>query len=222
MSESPLFTPPSSPTQSSEATELLPSDLVSTMSGPEIPGLFYFPGFIISSESEHIVQDVINQDYFDVDNGRDQAVLFGSRDRCQDAGLPSWTHELLSLAASRLREAPSLPPDVLTLLFPDPSLTIFQGSPACSITRQLILNCYQPGQGISSHIDLPNKFLDGIMIFSFGSGIAMTFQKEEEKEKLHSVYLMPCSLCVLSGESRWEWSHGIPERTGDWVQGNRR
>ena len=39
---------------------------------------------------------------------------------------------------------------------------------------QMIVNSYQPGEGISSHVDLL-KFEDGIAIISLGSSATMTF-----------------------------------------------
>jgi alkylated DNA repair dioxygenase AlkB len=204
--ESPLFTPPASPQNTASDEEL------ATLDVPPIPGLYYFTDFFSSEEAEHIVEEVIEQCYFDVDNGRDQAVLFGSRGADRDAGLPQWTRSFLSLVASHLKGKDLLPAEVYDLLF-SPQSTRNSNT----YTRQLILNCYQPGQGISSHIDLPHKFLDGIMIFSFGSAIAMTFESVKSRSAKHSVYLLPGSLCVLSGESRWHWKHGIPGRRGDYV-----
>lgn len=42
--------------------------------------------------------------------------------------------------------------------------------------NQMIVNMYQPGEGISSHVDLL-KFEDGIAIISLGSPATMTFTK---------------------------------------------
>jgi alkylated DNA repair dioxygenase AlkB len=203
---SPLFTPPASPKLSEETD-------TASLEAPAIPGLYYFTNFFVGEETEHIVEEIIKQGYFDVDQGRDQAVLFGSRGSEQDAGLPQWTRDFLSLVASRLKMQNALPRDTYELLFP--STTEEVGSK--TYIRQLILNCYQPGQGIAAHIDLPHKFLDGIMIFSFGSSITMTFENVQDEPVKESVYLTPCSLCVLSGESRWQWKHGIPQREGDYV-----
>lgn len=208
---SPLFTPPDSP----QLPSSVDVDVASFDEGPDIPGLFYFPNFIPSTEAESIVEDIIHEEYFDVEGGRDQAVLFGSRETDQTKTLPQWTIRLLTMAQKRLREGCLIPDKTAELLFPTSNRCPIDGN--VSYTRQLILNCYRPGQGIASHVDLADKFLDGIMIFSFGSGITMTFQKMQDETLKHSVYLQPCSLCVLSDESRWKWSHGIPQREFDWV-----
>ncbi|CEH18470.1 hypothetical protein CBOM_04870 [Ceraceosorus bombacis] len=45
--------------------------------------------------------------------------------------------------------------------------------------RQLILNLYEPGAGIASHIDLAHRFDDGIFCLSLGSGVVMTFARSD-------------------------------------------
>ena len=78
-----------------------------------------------------------------------------------------------------------------------------------------------PGQGIADHIDIPHRFLDGIMILSFGSGISMNFaptdKQKDGDDKPFSLYLQPGSICILTGKSRWEWTHGISAQTYDLV-----
>lgn len=43
---------------------------------------------------------------------------------------------------------------------------------------QMIVNAYEPGEGISSHVDL-HKFEDGIAIVSLGSPATMSFTKAD-------------------------------------------
>lgn len=43
--------------------------------------------------------------------------------------------------------------------------------------RQVILNLYTPGEGISPHVDLLKRFGDGIIGVSLGSGCVMRFAK---------------------------------------------
>ncbi|PWN86595.1 hypothetical protein FA10DRAFT_217970, partial [Acaromyces ingoldii] len=97
----------------------------------------------------------------------------------------------------------------------------------------VILNLYEAGQGLASHIDLPHQFDDGILVCSFGSGCTMRFSREssaggeqwqekgqnEEREQVEHVYLEDRSLVLLSGESRWAWKHGIEARDEDLVEG---
>ena len=83
---------------------------------------------------------------------------------------------------------------------------------------QVIINEYLPGQGISKHIDCQPCFGNVIASLSLGSGAMMYFEKEEQREE---IYLEPCSLIVLSNEARHDWTHAIPQRQSDMVQGMR-
>ncbi|MFP4386926.1 MAG: alpha-ketoglutarate-dependent dioxygenase AlkB [Alphaproteobacteria bacterium] len=81
---------------------------------------------------------------------------------------------------------------------------------------QAIVNEYQPGQGISAHVDCVPCFDNEIASLSLGSGATMQFIKGSEKQEL---YLKPRSLIILSGEARYEWTHAIPARKSDIADG---
>ncbi len=81
---------------------------------------------------------------------------------------------------------------------------------------QAIVNEYLPGQGISAHVDCVPCFCDIIASLSLGSGAVMQFTNEQEK---HDLYLEPRSLIILSGPARYEWTHAIPARKSDVVDG---
>lgn len=79
---------------------------------------------------------------------------------------------------------------------------------------QVIVNEYQPGQGISAHVDCVPCFGDTVASLSLGSACAMVFSHPEvEWEK--GFYLKERSLIVLSGPARYEWKHAIPARKSD-------
>ena len=83
---------------------------------------------------------------------------------------------------------------------------------------QLIVNEYEPGQGIAAHVDCEPCFQDGIVSVSLGSDVIMEFRKDGQKiEKV----LKGRSVLVLTGESRYEWKHGIPARKSDVLNGER-
>jgi alkylated DNA repair dioxygenase AlkB len=86
------------------------------------------------------------------------------------------------------------------------------------IPDQVIINEYQPGQGISSHIDCVPCFADTIASLSLGSPCVMDFTHSETCEKL-SLLLEPCSLLVLSGDARYVWQHAIAGRKTDRYNG---
>jgi alkylated DNA repair dioxygenase AlkB len=117
--------------------------------------------------------------------------------------LPPYLDHLL--LASQALLTPILPEHTLRLLYTQP------------LARQAILNLYPPGQGISPHIDLPNRYADGILGISLMGGAVMTF--ENGKGMRYDVYIPPRSVYVFTEEARWEWKHGIEGREEDLVQG---
>ena len=90
------------------------------------------------------------------------------------------------------------------------------------VADQVIINEYEPGEGIASHIDCEPCFEDTIVSLSLGSGCVMNFTHKFEKTKKIPVWLEPRSLVVLSGEARDKWLHGIPARKSDVWDGEKR
>jgi alkylated DNA repair dioxygenase AlkB len=85
--------------------------------------------------------------------------------------------------------------------------------------EQLIINEYIPGQGIAKHID-SDQFDEPIISLSLGSPCVMIFRKESNAVKaIKEILLKPRSLLVMSGELRWNWTHEIPARKKDKING---
>jgi alkylated DNA repair dioxygenase AlkB len=80
---------------------------------------------------------------------------------------------------------------------------------------QMIINEYQPGQGIFPHIDNINSFGDGIVSISLGSDIIMDFISATNPLHKKSIMLPKRSTISLYGPARYEWRHGIPARKSD-------
>ena len=80
---------------------------------------------------------------------------------------------------------------------------------------QVIVNEYEPGQGISSHIDCEPCFGNMIVSLSLGSGCVMDFTNKRDKAKKIPVWLAPRSIIILRDEARYEWLHGIAPRKSD-------
>ena len=74
---------------------------------------------------------------------------------------------------------------------------------------QVIINEYQQGQGISSHIDCIPCFGNTICSLSLLSPCEMIFKKNNQKI---SLILEPLSLFIMQNEARYEWKHEIPAR----------
>ena len=85
---------------------------------------------------------------------------------------------------------------------------------------QVIVNEYQPGQGIAPHIDCVPCFGDTIASLSLGSGCVMDFVHDTTKTK-RSLFLPPRSLLILQGDARYHWQHGIAKRLYDTIAGAR-
>ena len=79
---------------------------------------------------------------------------------------------------------------------------------------QLIVNEYQPGQGIAAHIDCEPCFGDRIITVSLGSAYEMDFIHSHTKE-VRSVILNVGSALVLVDDARYLWMHRIRPRTSD-------
>lgn len=95
----------------------------------------------------------------------------------------------------------------------------FDGNLCFPQLNQMTVNCYQPGEGIGTHIDTPSAFADGLLSISLNSGCVMEFrQPDEARKKL--VHLPPRSLLLMSGAARYQWEHMIVTRRTDTVQGN--
>ncbi|EDW01655.1 alkylated DNA repair protein alkB homolog 8 [Drosophila grimshawi] len=71
---------------------------------------------------------------------------------------------------------------------------------------QLTVNEYEPGQGIPPHVDTHSAFVDPILSLSLQADVVMDFRRGIE---LVHVLLPRRSLLIMSGESRYDWTHGI-------------
>ena len=79
---------------------------------------------------------------------------------------------------------------------------------------QVIVNEYQPGQGISAHIDCVPCFGPRVAAVSLGSACTMDFIGPERDVRV-PVQLAPRSLCVMTGAARYTWRHAIAARKSD-------
>lgn len=84
-----------------------------------------------------------------------------------------------------------------------------------NLPDQLIVNEYKPGQGIADHIDCEPCFDDTIISLSLCSSCIMEFKNKTNRNQKHEILLQPKSLVIITGESRYNWTHGIPAREKD-------
>jgi len=84
------------------------------------------------------------------------------------------------------------------------------------IPDQLIVNEYLPGQGIAAHIDQPVIFGDTITSIALCGDCTITFGKCKTKVDLHFKERMAV---VLQNDARYQWTHSIPARKSDKIDG---
>ena len=84
---------------------------------------------------------------------------------------------------------------------------------------QMIVNQYTPGQGINPHIDKKHCF-DGVVgSLALGSTCIMQFRHWDPPYEFLDVFFARRMAVVLTGESRYNWTHGIVPNTEDVWQG---
>lgn len=162
-----------------------------------IPGLRYIQDYIVLEQHDQLIATIDQQPWLTDLRRRVQhyGYRYNYKSRSVDASqflgpLPDWSLPLLE----------KLHNDGLISQIPD----------------QLIINEYEPGQGISAHIDCRPCFSDTIISLTLGSTCIMEFTHEQEKVAL---LLKPCSIVLMQGEARQIWKHGIPARKTDHYAG---
>ncbi len=165
----------------------------------EIPGFTYIQDYIDVDEQNQLLTAIGQQEWSIKLGRRIQHYGYrydyhnGSLASTKDLGdLPDWLASLANRIAA----------DGLTARIPD----------------QVIVNEYEPGQGIASHIDCIPCFGKTIMTLSLGSCCVMDFTHSQTNQKA-SVLLLPGSLTVMQGDARYNWEHGIAARKTDQYKG---
>ncbi|MDD9799763.1 MAG: alpha-ketoglutarate-dependent dioxygenase AlkB [Gammaproteobacteria bacterium] len=95
---------------------------------------------------------------------------------------------------------------------------------------QMIINEYEPGQGIAPHVDCEPCFGKTVVSISLGSTCVMNLMRraaatddvrraaDAESDKI-TLFLEPRSAVILAGDSRYLWTHGIAPRKTDTIGG---
>lgn len=82
--------------------------------------------------------------------------------------------------------------------------------------NQCIVNNYNPGQGISRHVDI-HAYGKTIGCFTLGSGCIMKFTNFATKE-VHEIYTKQNSLYIMTSDARYHWTHEMPSTKTDIVE----
>jgi len=157
-------------------------DLIVFQSAALPSGLNYIPNYIDASTEQELIDTIDAQPWITELKRRVQHYGYRYDYKARNVtnasrlgALPDW----LQCYAEKLQQ---------TGLFPEPP-------------DQVIINEYDPGQGISAHIDCVPCFAETIASLSLGSSCLMDFTHSKTGEKL-SLLLEPRSLLVLSGDTR--------------------
>lgn len=167
-----------------------------------IPGLFLVPGFISPEEESHLLKR-IDEDY--ASEWRSDLAR-----RVQHYGY-RYDYKARRVDAS-MRLGPL--PDFLRNL----AKRLLQKNWFEQEPDQAIINEYLPGQGISAHVDCVPCFGPVVASLSLGSDCLMDFRRKADDE-LRSVILERRSLFVLTKDARFKWTHAIPGRLTDKLDG---
>lgn len=162
-----------------------------------IPGLKYITGYVAASDEAALLAAVDAEPWRDDLKRRVQH--YGYRydytarmvDRSMYLGpLPAWAQ----LLAARL---------------------VVDGHMAFA-PDQMIVNEYEPGQGIGAHVDCVPCFGPVVCSLTLGSHCVIELSPVEGGET-EPLLLERGSLLVLAGDARYRWRHGIPGRNTDTV-----
>ncbi|GMS90723.1 hypothetical protein PENTCL1PPCAC_12898, partial [Pristionchus entomophagus] len=80
---------------------------------------------------------------------------------------------------------------------------------------QITANVYSPGQGIPSHFDTHSAFEDPVVSLSLLADVVMEFKDAANSARVAPILLPRRSLCLIQGDSRYRWKHGIVNRQYD-------
>ncbi|HEY9605351.1 MAG TPA: alpha-ketoglutarate-dependent dioxygenase AlkB [Allocoleopsis sp.] len=161
----------------------------------KIPGLTYIPDYINEREQAKLVATIEQQEWSVKAQRRVQQYGYqydyknGEFSSSRYLGdLPAWLDEI----SGRFRQ------DGLTSRIPD----------------QVIINEYEPGQGIVGHIDCIPCFGNTVITLSLGSACLLEFYQPQTHEQA-KILVEPGSLVVFQKAARYVWEHGIAERDRD-------
>ena len=162
----------------------------------EIKGLELYPNFISQKEEKELINSIDNSPWLKDLKRRVQhyGYKYDYRSRKIDNSLylgklPNWL-------------------EIVSRKMTDKKLINFKPD-------QAIINEYEIGQGISSHIDCEPCFGDTIVSLSLGSSCVINFEKELNSKYKIGIFVEPRTLLVMKKESRYAWYHGIPQRKSD-------
>lgn len=176
-------------------------ELEAAVSDGSLPrGLAFLPDFISAAEERDLVASLDDPSRSTWSHELSRRVQhFGYR----------YNYKLRALsAADKIAEAPEA---IRALGHRLVDLGYFASAP-----DQVIVNEYEPGQGISPHVDRETCFGSAVASLSLTSDVVMEFRSPANE---YGAILLPArSLIVLRDEARYSWKHSISARKRDTIQ----
>jgi alkylated DNA repair dioxygenase AlkB len=160
---------------------------------PPIPGLRYLPGYVTEADEAALVAAIDAAPWNTEWRRRRQPYGGGYGKATAAAPVPDWGRRLADrLFADGVTDVPF---------------------------DHMLVNEYQPGQGIATHRDYA-PFGRTVVSLSLLSACVMDF-RHPATGRQERLLLEPRSLLVLGDRARYEWEHGIAPRKRDVWQGQR-
>lgn len=167
-----------------------------------IPGLAYISNYVNVDEQNQLL-NLIDQQVWSLES-------IESQRRIQQHGYKYAYKNDILVAAFHLGALPDWAQSIAKRLHSD-RLTK-------TALDQVTVNEYEPGQGLTSHVDCVTCFGNTIITLTLGSSSVMEFTHSHTKEN-REILLLPGSLLVLQGEARYVWQHSVAPRDKDMYQG---
>ncbi|WP_293789054.1 alpha-ketoglutarate-dependent dioxygenase AlkB [uncultured Pedobacter sp.] len=165
--------------------------------GTQIPGFFLYPDFISEAEEQQLLDEIDSQPWM-VDYAR-RLQYYGFRNELEAPyaliGIPLPIPPIINELGRKIHALNNLE------YVPD----------------QVIINEYQPGEGIRPHKDR-NYYENQICGINLASGCIMRFTNGKTHEVV-DIELPKRSLYIMQDDARKKWHHGIPPRKKDLING---
>jgi|ERR687885_1708448 alkylated DNA repair dioxygenase AlkB len=155
----------------------------------KVSGLTYIPDYINRDDQTRLIE-IIDQQEWSIKTQR----------RVQEYGYKYDSENGSFVSSTYLGALPDWAQNIATRISEDSFMA--------NVPEQVIVNEYQPGQGIVSHLDCIPCFGNTIITLSLGSACVMDFTHSQTKEEA-KVLLQPGSLLIFKKEARYIWKHGI-------------
>lgn len=178
------------------------------MSFLDVPGLSLTPNFITNIEEQELLNSLDKEEWNTNLSRRTQHYGYEYNYNEKDPA---------GAAVRAKKEAPPIPAYCTYLIDRMLEQGILKERP-----DQMIVNEYEPKQGIAPHVDNVKFFEDGIASISLGSDIMMDFINCKTPSLKKSGVLPKCSVLAMHGIARYKWRHGIATRLSDPVCGKRK